>query len=69
MPIEDAVREFGHWLEERSGQYERRLVSTHDPERRLVLKTEAAELHVIQAVFKEMVGGALAPKPAYSAPR
>ena len=56
MPIEEAVREFARWLEERKADYERRLRLTHTMDGRARRKTEAAELHVILAKFDEMIG-------------
>jgi hypothetical protein len=56
MSIEEAATEFAAWLEHRNSEFERRLRFTHSENGRLTLKTEAAELHVIQAKFNELVG-------------
>ncbi len=55
MSIEDAVREFANWLEDRNSDYERRLRFTRSEDGRARLTTEAAELHVIQAKIDPVV--------------
>ena len=55
MSVEGAVNEFYSWLEQRNAEYERRLGLTYSEHDRLIVKTEATELHVIQAKFEQLV--------------
>ncbi len=55
MSIGEDAGKFAAWLEQRGVENERKLKVTHSDDRRLLLKTEAAELHVIQVQFDEML--------------
>lgn len=53
--LEQRLGEFAAWLQDREADYARRLRFTRS-ERRVLLKTEAAELSVIRARFDRLLG-------------
>jgi len=54
MSLDGAIHDFVNWLENRTNEYERRLGGIISERDRLIIKTEAAELHVVQAKFAEL---------------